>query len=402
MDALMHRLRSVIDELLALDDNDLVDADAVVDLARQLSRLDAAAARQAAAFERHGRWADAGAQNASAWITTACRMDRSRARQRVRAGRTMRMLDRVDQSFATGRITGEHVLVLARARDRSRLAARGMARDEAQLIAWAESLPFHQFKRRVDEWLLIADEDAVEREAGRLHQGRRVHLSQSYEDQWFLDGVLDPINGEIVAQTLRAITDVLFEADWAAATRLLGERPTATQLVELTRSPAQRRADALVEMATRARMAPADGRRPQPLFTVLVGEASFSRTVELGSGRSTTPGSLARWIDDALIERIVFDGPDRVLGVGMPRAFRGALRRAAQVLGRTCSSVYCDAPASVCEVDHIVPDALGGATSLANARLFCAFDHRRHHRENHPGFRTGPNRPAQRPGERAA
>ncbi len=257
-----------------------------------------------------------------------------------------------------------------------------------RLVAWAETLPFHQYARRVQEWLLEVDEEGAERDAARHHDARRVHLSRSFEGRWFLDGVLDPIAGEIVHETLQAITDELFEADWAKATEEVGTTPTGEQLRSLTRTPAQRRVDALVEMAARARTAPAGGRRPQPLFTVLVGEATFARTVELASGATATPGQLAAWLDDALIERIVFDGPDRVMAVGTQRAFRGALRRAVQVLDRTCSHPFCDEPAARCEVDHLLPASLGGATTQENGRLFCDFHHDLHHRENHPGFLT--------------
>ena len=45
------------------------------------------------------------------------------------------------------------------------------------------------------------------------------------------------------------------------------------------------RADALVEMAIRSRTVPADGRRPEPLFSVFVGFETFAgRICELANG----------------------------------------------------------------------------------------------------------------------
>lgn len=262
-------------------------------------------------------------------------------------------------------------------------------------MAWAETMPFHRFKRRIDEWLPEVDEDTAEANAEDVHRRRRLHLSQSFEDTWFLDAVLDPIQGEIVTETLQTITDELLDADWAAAkAQLDGAKPTGEQLASLTRTPAQRRADALVEMATRARSVSADARRPRPLFSVLVGEASFARTIELASGRTVTPGQLAPWLDDALFERIVFDGPSRVLDIGEQREFRGALRRAVEVLGRECCSDYCPRPAMQCAVDHVIPVSNGGATTQENGRLYCAFHHRLHHAESHPGFREAAARAA--------
>lgn len=388
MVALIDRLATVLDELAGLEDPELADADLVVGLSAAASRLEAVVCRQSAAFGSSSVWVDAGAQNPAAWITTRCRVDRARARRRVRVGRMLRYMRLVDGSFAAGRITVEHVEALAKARDRSKATAVAFDRDQTLLVAWAESLSFVPFAKRLAEWVRVADEAAAEADAAAKHERRRLHLSQSFEDQWFLDAQLDPIGGEIVGATLRAISDELFDADWKDATAQLdGEKPTGEQLAQLTRTAAQRRADALVEMATRARTAPKDGRRPKPLFTVLVGEESFARTIELASGASTTPGRLATWLDDACFERIVFDGPSRVLDVGEQREFRGAVRRAVEVVGRTCCSEFCDVPAEQCEVDHVHPDSMGGATVQENGRLWCPFHHRFHHAENHPGFR---------------
>jgi hypothetical protein len=57
-----------------------------------------------------------------------------------------------------------------------------------------------------------------------------------------------------VASALGRIEQELFEADWAAARAEHGDAATACHL---TRTPSQRRHDALVEMARRAITAPA-------------------------------------------------------------------------------------------------------------------------------------------------
>src|SRR5690606_16161676 len=122
----------------------------------------------------------------------------------------------------------------------------------------------------------------------------------------------------------------LFEADWAAAKERLGRTPL---VAELGRTSEQRRADAMTEMAIRARTAPADGRRPAPLFTVVVGlETLQGPILELFNRTVITPGTAARWLTDADVERIVFDPPSRVIDVGTQRRFfRGALRRALEI-----------------------------------------------------------------------
>ena len=175
-------------------------------------------------------------------------------------------------------------------------------------------------------------------------ESRRLHLSKSWQGRCFLDGIFDPIGGEIFATTLERIEQELFDADWAEAKARVGDDVFVT---DLARTPAQRRADAAVEMARRAGAVPEGARRPEPLFTVFVGYETFAgRICELAGGSVVSPGSLVPWLDEAWVERVVFDGPDRVKNVGVHRRlFAGATRRAAQVQERDCFHPFCDQPA---------------------------------------------------------
>jgi hypothetical protein len=155
---------------------------------------------------------------------------------------------------------------------------------------------------------------------------------------------------------------------------------------DLARSPAQRRADALVEMARRAMALPPGARLPEPLFTVLVGYETFAgRMCELANGRVVTPGSLVGCLDEAWAERVVFDGPDRVKNVSVRRRiFAGATRRAVEVRDRECFHPLCDATIEDCQVDHVQPWSVGGLTVDENGRLACAFHNRLRHRPRPP------------------
>jgi hypothetical protein len=179
---------------------------------------------------------------------------------------------------------------------------------------------------------------------------------------WFFDGVFDPIAGEVVAKALKRIEDELFQADWAEARERVGDRVSTS---DLGRTQAQRRADALVQMARRAGAVPAGARLPEPLFSVLVGYETFAGPVcEMASGTVLTPGSLVPWLSEAWVERVVFDAPDRVTNVGVRRrAFAGATRRAVEVRDRECFSEFCDVPAEDCQIDHVEPWAAGGWTT---------------------------------------
>ena len=85
------------------------------------------------------------------------------------------------------------------------------------------------------------------------------------------------------------------------------------------------------------------------------------------------------------MERVVFDGPDRVTNVGVRRRmFTGATRRAVEVRDRECFHEFCDVPADDCEIDHVEPWAAGGLTVDDNGRPACGFHNRLRHRPPRP------------------
>ena len=98
-----------------------------------------------------------------------------------------------------------------------------------------------------------------------------------------------------------------------------------------------------------------------------------------------TPGSLVPWLTEAWVERVVFDGPSRVIDVGQKRRlFQGATRRAVQVKDQECFEDFCEIPADECEIDHIQPWAAGGLTTVENGRPACGYYNRRRHRSPRP------------------
>jgi len=199
-------------------------------------------------------------------------------------------------------------------------------------------------------------------------------LTESLSGTYLGKITLDEISGTIVASELARLEQALFQDDWAKAKADLGRDPKVT---ELERTGPQRRADALVEMATRSRTAPRDGKRPVPLFSVLVSyETLIGRVLELANRRVVTPGSLVRYLDQADLERAVFSPPARVEIGERSRIFKGATRRAIEVRDQGCTHPYCDEPAPRCQVDHIIAYANDGPTTQENGRLLCGFHNR--------------------------
>jgi hypothetical protein len=275
-------------------------------------------------------------------------------------------------------------------------AGEALVRDEQLLVDQACRLRFDQFVSATAYWRQLGDPDGTDRDAESRRSRRDAYLVRSFSGTWLGQMTLDPVSGAIVAGELERLEQVAFEADWAGARERLGREP---MLSDLDRTPGQRRADALVEMATRSRTTPPDGRKPAPLFTVLVGwETLHGRLCQLEDGTVVPPGSLRSWLDRADLERAVCTPEGRVemgatatlaelttadleRAVFTPitraevtptsRLFTGATRRAIEVRDRECTHPFCDVPAASCQIDHIQPWAAGGPTTQDNGRLLC-------------------------------
>ena len=348
------------------------DAESIVALHRQLARLDAVVTMATAAFEAAREWEVDGAQTAAAWVATRCRVPKGVARRTVRVGRALRHLPVCEQAWLAGDLTACHVRTIAAVRRPATEAA--LARDEHLLVGHARAVGFEAFTKAVAYWDQLADPDGADDDDETRRARRDVYLDRSFAGMWFGRITLDPISGAIVGGELARLERHLFDADWADAKARLGTDPT---LSDLARTPGQRRADALVEMATRSRTAPAAGRRPAPLLSVYVGyETLHGRICELADGTVISPASLLAWLDQAYIERAVFAPDGRVEVSHTARLFTGATRRAIELRDRHCTHPYCDKAAVDCQGDHIIAYADHGPTTQDNGTLRCGYHNR--------------------------
>jgi hypothetical protein len=235
-------------------------------------------------------------------------------------------------------------------------------------------MKFEPFVNLLAYWAQCADPDGAD-EADMERRARRdVYLTPSVSGMVLGAITLDPVGGSIVYDELVRLEQQLFEEDWAEAKERLGREP---KIHELKRTSAQRRADALVEMATRSKEAKDDGRRPEPSVSILVGyETLYGRICQLANGTVIAPGSIVELLDGATFERIVFAPGTRIECSPTSRFFTGATRRAIEVRDLQCTHAYCDLRADKCQIDHIVPWEKGGLTTQDNARVHCGFHNR--------------------------
>jgi Domain of unknown function (DUF222)/HNH endonuclease len=313
-----------------------------------------------------------GARSAPAWLAAKCRQRKPEAKRMVRRGRELRHLAATDQAWSQGQIGAAQVDLLIGCRSPATEVA--LARDEQMLVTEGALLPYQSFERVIAYWKQLADPDGAEGDDEERRSRRDVYLEQSFGGMWLGRITLDPISGAIVGGELERMAKEMFEADWAEAKERLGFDPA---VADLSRTPGQRRADALVEMASRSQMAPVGGRRPAPLFSITLDyELIRGRVCELADGTVVSPGAVLPWLTEAYLERVVFAPGRRVEVSETARLFTGATRRAIELRDRECQHQTCDIRASACQVDHIIPFRDGGPTVEENGRLLCGFHNR--------------------------
>ncbi len=166
----------------------------------------------------------------------------------------------------------------------------------------------------------------------------------------------------------------------AALDPLARPRPTVADGPDL-RTTAQRRGDALVELARRA-LAAGDlpdigGERPHVTVTIPVAALMGGLgAAQLDDGRRLSPGAARRMACDCRLIPAVLGAPSEPLDVGRSQRFcTGARRRALVLRDRGCAFPGCDLPPAWCDAHHIVSVADGGPTSLDNGVLLCGHHH---------------------------
>jgi hypothetical protein len=353
-------LREQIDGLLDVDLG-VVDDDTlhglVVSVHQEIARLTVAHAGLLSEWTTRGIFERDGSKSPAHRLARETHSSVTSCRQTVARAKAAVAMDDVRQAVTGSRLSLDHLDLFAAVSTPER--RRLFERDQQLLVDQCARLSYAHGVRTVKYWASAADDELRSNEDGLLPKGAvsRLHVSRTLDDTVIIDGVLTAIDGAIVDHELDRLVEQLRLADQHAGT---------------TRTPAARRAAALVEMATRSATMPAGGRPPQPLFTVLIGERTFDRVCELANGTVISPGHLVEHLDSSIIESVLFDGPSTVIAVSSRRTFTGALRRAVQVRDRHCTHRSgCDTPVDHCDVDHIVPASVGGPTSQFNGRLRC-------------------------------
>jgi hypothetical protein len=337
----------------ALDDAELHDG--VVAVAGKVSQLEARLCRLLREWDERELWGSNGSKAPGARFARETHMPQSKAKRLVSRARRLASMPQAATAYEAGEIVGEHVDLIATCnRD---WANAEFSEHEELLVNNCRTAMFEHAVKATEYWKQLADPDAADDDGKALHESRRLSASQSWRGLVELSGTLDPIRGEEFLAELNRVYEEM---------RLQDLRDG------VERTPAQRRADALVEMARRSASMPADAVRPRTLLTVTIGIEPFNRLCETAAGTVIAPGLLMPLPADADIERIVYDPPNRKLEASERRRFTGAVRRIIEVRDRHCQHPSgCSEPVANCDVDHIVEYADLPFTCVCGGELGC-------------------------------
>ena len=341
------------------------------------NRIAAGRAAVLGSWDSLGAWASDGARSGASWLAAHTEQARPAAAAELHLARALRAMPLTAKHFADGTLGVAKVRLLAEA---AREAAEPFTAQESFLTGEVQRLTVADAARFLTAWRARANPDGAQDRAAKQHDERSVHLSQTFGGMWRLDGALEPEAGEILRNELDRRCRLLYKAQKAEAAAA-GERLAIT--------PAQRRADALFELALQATAAGDDGGTINvPALTAIIDVDTLADPAtqptdvvgETEAGEPVLAETALRWACDCHHSRVVL-GPDSV-PVDLGRTARlpsPAQRRALAVRDRGCTFPGCDRPPGWTSAHHLVHWIRGGATDLWNQALLCVFHHHRVH-----------------------
>jgi Domain of unknown function (DUF222) len=358
---ILERLADAIDQLdLPVDGAVLAEAFALAD--RLNAKLVAAVGQHDAAE----LWRDDGATSMTAWLRHGTRQSGRQAATCAKTARRLRGLPVTAAAYREGVLSGGQIqAIVVNVKDRT---VGLFANHEAALVPELARLSVVETGTVMQDWARRA-EAVLGDEPDRPVPERSLHLSRILDGRRELSGSFDPEGGAVIATALRlATTD---DVDGEPA-----------------RTPAQRRADALVDMCRRFldRQQDRRGGRHRPHINVMT---TLSDLEQRGQGRLLDGSvldatTLQRLFCDAGVHRVVAAGRSSILDYGTTtRTVPANLYNALVVRDRHCRFPGCDRPPEWTEAHHVRWVTRGGTTALDNLVLQCS---RHHHLLHSPGW----------------
>jgi len=373
-------LNEAVDVLAAQPIDGLSDGalgEDLVDIRRQIDRLEGQFLRRLHRFDsNHGALAD-GAVSTVSWVRARCRVTATLAAHRVRMARQLAELPLASESLCAGRASFTNVALIARLADD--VGCEAVRSVEETLVTAAEVVDPGQMRYLALVTRMRLDADGALDQDNRNHERRWFACDQTFGGVFVLRGELDAEGGALLKTAINALSAPAGPDD--------------------QRTGSQRRADAIVDLASRhlqgTATASIHGQRPHLILTAsleaLQGQPGAA-PAEL-SGVGPVHAETARRIACDSVRRVVsiasssaapahagLDSAVRPLSVGRAsRTIPPHIRTALRLRDNGCRFPGCDRPPEWTDGHHIKHWVDWGFTEVPNLVLLC----RRHHRFVH-------------------
>jgi hypothetical protein len=350
-------LEAAAGDFLRQADPELIDARR---LSALIDGLQGKLCQVVAAAQRRGEHLLSG-QSACSWVASECQMSKSAAADRLCVGEELRHLPRIAEALSSGEIGYQAAAVICHLSQQ--VGEKREYIEEEDWIGFARRFAIKELRYLSSEARIRWDCEGFERESEESFERRSLDLSETQGGMFRLDGWLDPAGGAALKTAIDALA------------RPLGG--------DEGRSPRQRRADALVEMAHHAldqgTLPRRHGMRPHLSVNTTIeglkGELGAAAST-LQNGMPISRQTVQRLACDASLHRVL-KADSLVVDVG--RAWRSAQPaqwRALRARYRSCAWPGCDRPLGWTHAHHLEFWARGGATDLPKLLPLCFHHHR--------------------------
>ena len=339
----------------------------VVELRRLVDGLEVEWTRRLAHLERSDVVALEGRTSLTAFLKDRCRMSGARARRSVTLSHRLADLPFVAKALETDDLSFDQAHIFTQVPDH---LSEELAAAEVMLVNAASPLSVADTRRLVEYWKAAVDGPGCEATAAELEERRYLHASKTFAGMVRIDGLFDPVTGDLILTALDAAMPPPAGDD--------------------SRSGRQRRADAMADLARSFLDSGEAIGSEKPHVVVLTDLDALAGhgggTHQTMNGHVLTPEQVRRYACDCTISRIVFGPGSEPIDIGRAsRTVPAAMRRALNARDRHCQHpTGCDRPARWCDAHHRRHWADGGPTNLSNLTLLCQYHHTLEHRTGRP------------------
>ncbi len=337
------------------------------ELERIGNRCQGESMRRLQRFDADQGFAASGALSTRSWLHWQCHLTGGVAKHRVNLARRLPELPQTTDAYAQGSISYSHASLIAITAEHC--GERWEANAESILVKAAKGLDPYELKKACIKMRHLLEPQGVLEEAMDRHDHNYLHLSQTLDGVFYLDGRLDAEGGATLQTALDAVTRPLTADD--------------------PRLHSQRQADGLVELARRqlngGQLPEVGGQKPHLMLTAkmaTLAKQPHSPAAEL-EWAGPIPAETARRIACDCAVTPVFQGEEshQVDAGRTSRVIPPHMRRALIARDKGCRFPGCDRPPAWTDGHHLKHWVDGGPTLPFNLALLCARHHYRVHEE---------------------